>query len=499
MKKIKITIYLLLFVCLSIFGQQPKIVSIQGQPQKTSTQVTTNQQESIKQLQAENEAMKAQLDRMEKEIELYRGDVRAKVADFNDDLSQWLTIMGLMMAVIGIAIPLILSRRNENFMERMLDDVKQQANSAEKQAQEATTQAVQAKQAVVDIEGLKKHVTAIEERINKDAIAAEKAAKEAKASQLFTEALAEHDKNPVRAIELYTQAILLDPVFAGAYNNRAILNTNIGNLNEALDDFNKAIELTPDNSADIYNNRGNLKSSLGDTNGAMADYEKAIELNPNSPVAFSNRAFLKMKKGDKRGALDDFNKSITCNPDFADAYFKRGNLKYEMNDSKSALEDFNKTIELVPTHVDALFNRGILKSNMGDDDGAFVDYCKVIEIRPGNAKAYNNLANILLRKGEYAKALEYINIAIMIDKNSSVCYVTRGEILAAQNNDIGAVSDFSFAILIDDNLKEAYVNRAKCYRTLAGVESDVEKKAELIDKAEADEKKAESLKEVDKA
>jgi len=135
---------------------------------------------------------------------------------------------------------------------------------------------------------------------------------------------------------------------------------------------------------------------------------------------------------------------------------------------------------------------------MGDDDGAFVDYCKVIEIRPGNAKAYNNLANILLRKGEYAKALEYINIAIMIDKNSSVCYVTRGEILAAQNNDIGAISDFSFAILIDDNLKEAYVNRAKCYRTLAGVESDVEKKAELIDKAEADEKKVASLKEGDK-
>ena len=86
----------------------------------------------------------------------------------------------------------------------------------------------------------------------------------------------------------------------------------------------------------------------------------------------------------------------------------------------------------------------------------------------------------------------------MIDKNSSACYVTRGEILAAQNNDIGAISDFSFAILIDDNLKEAYVNRAKCYRTLAGVESDVEKKAKLIDKAEADEKKVASLKEGDK-
>lgn len=249
---------LMLLFCLSFFGQQPKIVSIQGQPQKTSTQVSTNQQESIKQLQAENEAMKAQLDRMEKEIELYRGDVRAKVADFNDDLSQWLTIMGIMMAVVGIAIPVIFNYRNEKSMEIMLEDVKKQVSSAETKAKDATTQAEQAQKSVKDIEELKKHVTEIEERINRDTIAAEKAAKEAKASQLFTEALAEHDKNPVRAIELYTQAIQLNPVFAGAYNNRAVLKSNMGKLTEALDDFNKAIELAPDNKADVYNNRGSL-------------------------------------------------------------------------------------------------------------------------------------------------------------------------------------------------------------------------------------------------
>ena len=48
-------VVLMLLICLSIFGQQPQIVSIQGQPQKTSTQVSTNQQESIKQLQTEND------------------------------------------------------------------------------------------------------------------------------------------------------------------------------------------------------------------------------------------------------------------------------------------------------------------------------------------------------------------------------------------------------------------------------------------------------------
>ena len=168
---------LMLLFCLSFFGQQPKIVSIQGQPQKTSTQVSTNQQESIKQLQAENEAMKAQLEKMEKEVELYRGDVRNETSKLNTNMSLWLAVLTIIMTILGVIVPLILSRRNENFMERMLDDVKQQANSAEKQAQEAATQAVQAKHAVTNIEELKKHVTEIEGKINRDTIAATKAAK----------------------------------------------------------------------------------------------------------------------------------------------------------------------------------------------------------------------------------------------------------------------------------------------------------------------------------
>ena len=96
----KFTVVLLLFVCLSVFGAQ-------------TTPVTVNQQESVSQLKAENEAMKKQLENLEKEVELYRGEVLAKEALINDDLNHWLTIMGIMMAVIGIVIPLILNYRNE--------------------------------------------------------------------------------------------------------------------------------------------------------------------------------------------------------------------------------------------------------------------------------------------------------------------------------------------------------------------------------------------------
>ena len=75
---------LMLMVCLSVFGQTSKNVSISKQPQKTSTQVAYNQQETILQLQAENDAMQKQLEKIEKEIELYRGDVRIKISELDE-------------------------------------------------------------------------------------------------------------------------------------------------------------------------------------------------------------------------------------------------------------------------------------------------------------------------------------------------------------------------------------------------------------------------------
>ena len=349
---------LMLLICLNIFGQQAKTVSIQGQPQKTSTQVSTNQQELILHLQAENAAMQKQLEKMEKEVELYRGDIRSETSKKNTDMALWLAVLTIIMTILGVIVPLILSRRNENFMERMLNDVKQQANSAEKQAQEATTQAIQAKQAVTDIEELKKHVTEIEGKINKDTIAAIKAAKEAEAVKYFAQATIE--KDPVLAIGLYTAAIKLKTDFAEAYNNRGNVKQKKGDLEGALNDYNEAIRIKG-YAAEPYFNRAKIELMSGDNMRALEDCNKAIEINPRYSDAYYNRGIIKRELKDSNGALNDFNKVIELNPTQAKAYLSRGTIKYELNDIQGALLDINKSIEYDRTDHSAYYNRGMIK------------------------------------------------------------------------------------------------------------------------------------------
>ena len=270
MKHRSILIVVFLLLCISVFGQQKKTVPMSVQPQKTEVQIL---EETVLQLQAENQAMQKQLERMEKEVEFYRGDVRNKVSELDEDQSRWLTILtiiiGLIGVVFGIGVPLYINndnrKRMENRFSEMKDDLKDLVNVATEQAGNATTQAnnakealiqiqpqikfateqvstateqvrtatiqalkaeeasnmmqiqvktiteqvasasvqamvaaeqaKQAKQAVAEIEDVKKHVTVIEEKIKQDAISAENAAIEAKASQLFTQALNEKDSS----------------------------------------------------------------------------------------------------------------------------------------------------------------------------------------------------------------------------------------------------------------------------------------------------------------
>ena len=138
MKYKSILIVISLLLCMSVFGQQKKTVPMTVQPQKTEVQVL---EETVLQLQAENQAFHKQLESMEKEIEICREDVRHKETTINDNQGHWLTILsiviGAIVLILGVGVPLILNNKSEKYIEKMLSDAKQEASSAKEQAEKA--------------------------------------------------------------------------------------------------------------------------------------------------------------------------------------------------------------------------------------------------------------------------------------------------------------------------------------------------------------------------
>ena len=70
----------------------------------------------------------------------------------------------------------------------------------------------------------------------------------------------------------------------------------------------------------FYNNRGIAYGEKGQYDQAISDFNKAIEINPRYEKAYSNRGIVYRLKGQYDRAISDFNKAIEINPTDAQAY-----------------------------------------------------------------------------------------------------------------------------------------------------------------------------------
>jgi tetratricopeptide (TPR) repeat protein len=57
-----------------------------------------------------------------------------------------------------------------------------------------------------------------------------------------------------------------------------------------------------------------VEKDKGDLDGALADFNKAIELNARLAYAYNNRGLVKETKGDLVGALADLTKALELKP-----------------------------------------------------------------------------------------------------------------------------------------------------------------------------------------
>jgi tetratricopeptide (TPR) repeat protein len=176
--------------------------------------------------------------------------------------------------------------------------------------------------------------------------------------------------NYKQAIESYNKAINIKPDFVQAQNNLGICYTKLNQPDEAIALFNKAIATRP-NFSPSYTNRGVALSHKGDTSAALKSYMKAIEVEPENAETYKNlskiRTFLpedplitKMLELLSRVSLADtsrmqlsyaLGKAYEDTKDFRASFqhYSEGNrlrnetLKYNLNTDLSALRVIRKT------------------------------------------------------------------------------------------------------------------------------------------------------------
>ena len=178
-----------------------------------------------------------------------------------------------------------------------------------------------------------------------------------------------------------------------------------------------------------YFNRGLAFSRQKRYQEAIFEYQKAIEINPKYAKAHYNLAgvFKQLQQYDQ--AIYQYEKAIKANTDYAKAHYKLGIMLYELEEFSKALIPLEKAIELDHQYknIELYYKLYRAYDFLGDYDKAFLNYEKIISLNDEFEKniilsidyaevCYEQGKNFQ-EKGESSKAIAYYEKSVAINPN----------------------------------------------------------------------------------
>jgi tetratricopeptide (TPR) repeat protein len=137
----------------------------------------------------------------------------------------------------------------------------------------------------------------------------------------------------------------------------------------------------------LYSSRGAAWRQKGDLDRAIADHDKAIQLQPDAALLYFNRAITWQSREQSTRAMADFSAAIQHAPNFVIAYRGRGDLFYLQADYASAIKDYDAALRVRPRDAIALVKRGLSKWKLGDEEGGKSDLSAAMRLDPVTAVA----------------------------------------------------------------------------------------------------------------
>ena len=167
-----------------------------------------------------------------------------------------------------------------------------------------------------------------------------------------------------RSVEYYNSFLSTHTPRAIDYFGRAMDFVVLRDYASAVEDLNRALQLTPDFALGYFERGVARYKSMQTGNGSAAEHQM-----------------------DVRAVISDFDKAIELSPRMAFAYYNKGNVLAELGDFTSALMAYNKAIEMKPDFGEAYYNRGYVYFQLGDQDKGVSNLSKAGEL--GVVPSYN--------------------------------------------------------------------------------------------------------------
>jgi tetratricopeptide (TPR) repeat protein len=269
---------------------------------------------------------------------------------------------------------------------------------------------------------------------------------------------------PVNATTKKTIKLSNDSEFSQTWSYKGIALSKVGKFYEALNAFEKSIEINPNSSATWFNMGMHylfgrklnillliypdqtfgivLVPNMIDHGNALVAFDRAIILNPKYVDAWHNKGlalgYLGMYEeyiGDKNNATINYKKALACetkatelNQTFVAALNHKGDLLAYLGEYQAAMDNYNKTLRIDPTNVTALW--GLVNTNyhyLKNYQSAGTSLEKLTRIDPTDTHVWMILGLSYYMQCQYDKAMSSFDKILDLNPSDEAALSWRGE------------------------------------------------------------------------
>lgn len=238
--------------------------------------------------------------------------------------------------------------------------------------------------------------------------------------------ISQSDEHNARGIELadrgwldeatneFRKAISLDPLSAHAHDNLATVLAEKGELTEALVEYVEALRADPESATACHYLASFLAAQAHDL--AVHLYRRAIEHEPEFPDAHLNLAMALADRGRLDEAMVELEVAHRQAPDDPLIHHELACCLIDLERYPEAIGHLKKVVKAAPEHVEAHIDLGIAYTAQGfyaEAEGAFR---RALELDAHDFAAHYHLAALYATWARATEALEHLELAATQDR-----------------------------------------------------------------------------------